>query len=174
MLLSFLTPACTSHADTSSTGNLVESLSETTHIFAVLPWHKGAILQKRLSIVHVDQHLRPKPTKESVRSALHDSAGLKLHTHPEGTMMMGTPPFFSALSAGACLCAACCCGAGCFCCEAETKGCSVSGAGSGTAGAARNDALVSMPNSSTSRVPSRSCQNCCSCTPLYLESHQTQ
>lgn len=79
-------------------------------------------------------------------------------------MMIGTPPpSFSALAAarggGAAGRAGRGAGAG-----ASADG----GGGGGWAASARKEALVSIPSSAASRVPSRSCQNRCSCTSLYL------
>jgi hypothetical protein len=90
--------------------------------------------------------------------------------HPDGTMMIGVPPSFSF---GAGLPDAPAGGAALADLTGATKaggaggGAAAGGAvGSGCTASARKEALVSMPSSSTSRVPRRSCQNRCSCTSL--------
>jgi hypothetical protein len=83
--------------------------------------------------------------------------------------MIGTPPSFSlgadlpAAAAGGAALAALGTGGGAACAAGGAGA-----GGSGCAGSARNEAFVSMPSSSTSRVPRRSCQKRCSWTSLYL------
>lgn len=89
---------------------------------------------------------------------------------PLGTMMIGIPPSFSlgrgAPAGGGLAGLAAATGTG----GAAGGGAACGGmaGGRGCTASARKEAFVSMPSSSTSRVPSLSCQNFCSWTSLYL------
>lgn len=89
--------------------------------------------------------------------------------------MMGTPPVFSFTAGrGALTCGALGGrGTGAAGATGSGGGRAMAGMGCGAA-SARKEAFVSIPSSSTSRVPRRSCQKRCSCTSLYLRAREVR
>lgn len=140
--------------------------AQTAHVLQLLPRREGGVLQEGASVVHVYEHSGSEPEERAQTQPVRGNQ----QPHPDGTMMIGMPPSFSlgGRGGGIGLCLGACCGAACGGGAAAGGSATGIGIGIGCVTSARKDAFVSMPSSSTSLVPSRSCQKRCSCTSLYL------